>query len=167
MANNNDKKAGKRMTKQDMTNVLFDFFHASPGKSFTLKYLFSELHFNTHPMKMLCMDILSELMADDYITQIDKYVYRLNDRGTELVGIFQRKSNGKNMFVPDGGGEPIDRFPGGQASTALGGYPVIAAWWTGDRRFHQAGEITATFQRPQSRVKNTLFHIGFRQFTAQ
>ena len=27
MANNNDKKAGKRMTKQDMTNVLFDFFH--------------------------------------------------------------------------------------------------------------------------------------------
>lgn len=107
MAKNNDKKAGKRMTKQDMTDVLLDFFHANPGKSFTLKYLFSELHFNTHPMKMLCMDILSELTADDYIAQIDKYVYRLNDHGTEMVGIFQRKSNGKNMFVPDGGGEPI------------------------------------------------------------
>jgi RNAse R (EC 3.1.-.-) len=53
------------------------------------------------------MDILYEMLADDYISELDKGKYKLTNRGTEMIGTFQRKSNGKNSFVPDGGGESI------------------------------------------------------------
>lgn len=31
----------------------------------------------------------------------------MNSHGTEMTGTFQRKSNGKNSFIPEDGGEPV------------------------------------------------------------
>ena len=72
-----------------------------------MKYIFSELHLTTHPQKMLCADLLHDLSDDDYISEIEKGKFRLNNHGTEMIGTFQRKSNGKNSFIPEGGGDPI------------------------------------------------------------
>ncbi len=81
--------------------------HTKQDEVLSLKYIFEQLHLTTHPLKMLCMDILSELSMDDYITEVDKHKYKLNNHGVEMTGTFQRKSNGKNSFIPEGGGEPI------------------------------------------------------------
>lgn len=72
-----------------------------------MKYIFSELHLTTHPQKMLCADLLHDLSDDDYISEIEKGKFRLNNHGTEMIDAFQRKSNGKNSFIPEGGGDPI------------------------------------------------------------
>ena len=53
------------------------------------------------------MDILYEMLSDDYISEVEKGKYKLNTRGTEMVGTFLRKSNGKNSFIPDGSEESI------------------------------------------------------------
>ena len=42
-----------------------------------------------------------------YISEIEKGKFRLNSHGTEMTGTFQRKSNGKNSFIPEEGGDPI------------------------------------------------------------
>ncbi|HJD75947.1 ribonuclease R [Bacteroides reticulotermitis] len=102
-----EKKAGKRMSKKQLAALLIDFFHAKPKETLSMKYIFSELRLNTHPQKMLCVDILHEMLDDDYISEIEKGKFRVNMYGTELVGTFQRKSNGKNSFVPEEGGDPI------------------------------------------------------------
>ena len=102
-----EKKAGKRMSKKELAALLIDFFHAKPNETLSMKYIFSELRLTTHPQKMLCVDILHDLLADDYISEIEKGKFRLTNHGTEMVGTFQRKSNGKNSFIPEGGGEPI------------------------------------------------------------
>lgn len=107
MAKKKEKKAGKRMKKKELAQVLLDFFHDRQQEAISLKYLFAELHLTTHPLKMLCMDILADLLADDYITEVEKNKYKLNNHGIEMVGTFQRKSNGKNSFLPEGGGDPI------------------------------------------------------------
>ena len=107
MAKKKEKKAGKRMKKKELANILMDFFHTKQEEVISLKYLFAELHLTTHPLKMLCMDILADMLADDYITEVDKNKYKLNNHGIEMTGTFQRKSNGKNSFIPEGGGEPI------------------------------------------------------------
>ena len=107
MAKNKEKKAGKRMKKKDLVNILMNFFHSKPTEALSLKFIFSELKMTTHPLKMLCIDILNELKDGDYITEVDKNKFRLNDHGKELTGTFQRKSNGKNSFIPDEGGDPI------------------------------------------------------------
>ena len=102
-----EKKAGKRMSKKELAALLIDFFHAKSSETLSMKYIFSELRLTTHPQKMLCVDILHDLLADDYISEIEKGKFRLTNHGTEMVGTFQRKSNGKISFIPEGGGEPI------------------------------------------------------------
>ena len=78
MAKKKEKKAGKRMKKKELSKAVLDFFHAKQDEVISLKYIFSELKLTTHPLKMLCMDILSDLLADDYITEVDKNKYKLN-----------------------------------------------------------------------------------------
>lgn len=107
MAKKKEKKAGKRMKKKELVKALLDYFHANPQEVLPLKRIFEQLHLSTHPLKMLCKDILAELLDDDYISEVDKYKYKLNTHGIEMTGVFQRKSNGKNSFLPDEGGEPI------------------------------------------------------------
>ena len=91
-----EKKAGKRMTKKELVKALLDFFHQKQGEVLPLKYIFDQLHLTTHPLKMLCMDVLHELQDDDYINETEKNKYKLNLHGVEMTGIFQRKRNGKN-----------------------------------------------------------------------
>ena len=102
-----EKKAGKRMSKKELAALLIDFFHAKSSEILSMKYIFSELRLTTHPQKMLCVDILHDLLDDDYISEIEKGKFRLNNHGTEMIGTFQRKSNGKNSFIPEEGGEPV------------------------------------------------------------
>lgn len=101
------KKAGKRMTKKELVQRLLDYFSSKRNETVSLKKIYEELRLTTHPLKMLCNDILSELVEDDYLSEPDKRKYMLNTHGTELTGIFCRKSNGKNSFIPDDGGDPI------------------------------------------------------------
>ena len=68
-----EKKAGKRMSKKELAALLIDFFHAKSSETLSMKYIFSELRLTTHPQKMLCVDILHDLLADDYISEIEKY----------------------------------------------------------------------------------------------
>ena len=77
MAKKKEKKAGKRMKKKELVKVLLEFFHTKQDEVLSLKYIFEQLHLTTHPLKMLCMDILSELSMDDYITEVDKHKYKL------------------------------------------------------------------------------------------
>lgn len=95
------------MKKKELAHMLVDFFQAKSGEMLSMKYIFSELKLTTHPQKMLCVDLIHDLLDDDYITEIEKGKFRLNNHGTEMTGTFQRKSNGKNSFIPEGGGDPI------------------------------------------------------------
>ncbi len=102
-----EKKGGKRMKKKELAELLVSYFQLRPGEAFGLKQLFRGLKLTTHPLKMLCVDILQEMMEDGFLIQTEDKMYKLNDKGQVLTGTFQRKSNGKNSFTPDDGGEPI------------------------------------------------------------
>ena len=60
-----EKKAGKRMNKKELAALLINFFHAKPSETLSMKYIFSELHLTTHPQKMLCVDILHDLLDEE------------------------------------------------------------------------------------------------------
>lgn len=107
MTKKKDKKGGKRMKKKELTELLVSYFRNKPSEAFTVKQLFQGLKLTTHPLKMLCRDIVEEMTEDNFLVEVEKGRFRLNDKGQVMVGTFQRKSNGKNSFVPDDGGEPI------------------------------------------------------------
>ena len=101
------KKAGKRLTKKQLGEQLEELFVSQPGKSLTFKEIFKALHLNTHPLKMLAIDIMEEMEWDDFIAKDGDNAYQLNTKGQVQEGTFIRKSNGKNSFMPDGGDKPI------------------------------------------------------------
>ena len=95
------------MTKKQLAKVLEAFFSSQPDKTLTLKEIFHSLRLNTHPLKMLAMDIMDEMSWDDAITKVSDNSYKLNTNGQVQEGRFVRKSNGKNSFIPDGSDKPI------------------------------------------------------------
>ena len=155
MAKKKEKKAGKRMKKKELSKAVLDFFHAKQDELISLKYIFSELKLTTHPLKMLCMDILSDLLADDYITEVDKNKYKLNNHGIEMTGTFQRKSNGKNSFIPEGGGDPIFVAERNSAH-AMNNDKVRIAFYAKRRGCEAEGEVIEILQRANDTFVGTL-----------
>ena len=102
-----EKKAGKRMKKKELAELIIGYFRNKPEATVSAKQLFQGLKLTTHPLKMLCTDIIREMLEDNFLTEPEKGRFRINDKGQVLTGTFQRKSNGKNSFIPDDGGEPI------------------------------------------------------------
>ena len=155
MAKKKEKKAGKRMKKKELSKVVLDFFHAKQDEVIRLKYIFSELKLTTHPLKMLCMDILADLLADDYITEVDKSKYKLNNHGVEMTGTFQRKSNGKNSFIPEGGGDPIFVAERNSAH-AMNNDKVRIAFYAKRRGREAEGEVIEILERANDTFVGTL-----------
>ncbi len=102
------QKAGrtKHVSKKELTRRMEELFERQAGQPMELRHLFHELDLTTHPAKMLCMDILDDMLADDYLTEKPQYNYALKQQCQQMDGIFHRKANGKNTFVSDEGGEP-------------------------------------------------------------
>ncbi|MBR6276535.1 MAG: ribonuclease R [Prevotella sp.] len=100
-------KGGKRLSKRIVAEALQGMFAANPNETYSLKYIFRQLKLNTHPAKMLAIDVLDEMCWDDYLSKESDNSYRLNLKGQVQEGTFIRKANGKNSFLPDDGGTPI------------------------------------------------------------
>lgn len=103
----NNKNAGKRLKKNEITKQLISLFKSKPGINLSLKNIFSTLNLKTHPQKMICVDIINELKDSGIINEGENNTYIFGEKGKELTGIFKRFSNGKNSFIPDDDSEPI------------------------------------------------------------
>ena len=101
------KKGGGRYSKRQVADAVQALFQAHPGEALSFKYIFKALKLNTHPAKMLAVDVMEEMAWDDYLSKVDNSTYRLNLKTQVQEGTFIRKANGKNSFLPDDGGKPI------------------------------------------------------------
>ena len=95
------------MNKKQVTEALVELFQSMPGEELTFKQIFRLLHLDTHPLRMLAIDVMEELAWDDFLSKVSATSYRLNTKGQVQEGTFRRKANGKNSFVPDDGGNPV------------------------------------------------------------
>lgn len=102
-----EKKGGKRMSKAQLAKVIEEFFTVNAGKRLSFKDIFRALKLDTHPLKMLAIDIMEEMAWDDVLTRVADNAYQLNTRGQVQEGTFLRKINGKNSVTPDGSDKPI------------------------------------------------------------
>ena len=101
------KKGGTRLKKKELAKMLMELFQDNPAEVYDIKRIFRDLKLDTHPAKLLCMDLLEDLAMDDYIKETEKLHFRLNTTGQVFEAIFNRKANGKNTVTPLDGGEPV------------------------------------------------------------
>ena len=155
MAKKKEKKAGKRMKKSELAERLINYFRAKPNETFSLKQLSSGLNLTTHPLKMLCADIILEMIADDFLQEVEKGQYKLNDHGLIMTGIFQRKSNGKNSFIPEDGGETIFIAERNSAH-AMNNDKVKIALFVKRKNRNPEGEVIEIIERANDTFVGTL-----------
>ena len=101
------KSKGRRLNKKIIAEMLQTLFQQHPNEVFTIKQVFKVLKLDTHPTRMLAIDIMEEMTWDDYLAKDSDNTYHLNLKTQVQEGTFIRKSNGKNSFQPDDGGKPI------------------------------------------------------------
>ena len=101
------KKGTKRINKRMLAEMLQTLFQQNPNETFTLKQVFKALKLDTHPVRMMAIDLMDEMAWDDYLTKASDNSFRLNLKTQVQEGTFIRKANGKNSFQPDDGGKPI------------------------------------------------------------
>ena len=100
-------KGKKRLSKKQIAEMLQTLFQQNPNETFSFKQIFKALKFDTHPVKMMAIDLMEEMTWDDFLTKTSENSYRLNLKTQVQEGTFIRKANGKNSFQPDDGGKPI------------------------------------------------------------
>ena len=101
------KKGGKRLNKKMLEEMLQTLFQQNPNETFSFKQVFKALKLDTHPVKMMAVDLMEEMAWDDYLSKVSDNSYRLNLKTQVQEGTFVRKANGKNSFLPDDGGTPV------------------------------------------------------------
>ena len=100
-------KGKKRLNKKQIAEMLQTLFQQNPNETFSFKQIFKALKFDTHPVKMMAIDLMEEMAWDDFLSKASDNSYRLNLKTQVQEGTFIRKANGKNSFLPDDGGKPI------------------------------------------------------------
>ena len=101
------KKGGKRLGKKQVSELLQNLFQHNPNETFSFKQIFKALKFDTHPLKRLAIETMEEMGWDDFLSKVSDTSYRLNLKTQVQEGVFRRKSNGRNSFLPDDGGTPV------------------------------------------------------------
>ena len=101
------KKGGKRLNKRMLQEMLQTLFQQNPNETFSFKQVFKALKLDTHPTKMMAVDLMEEMAWDDFLSKVSDNSYRLNLKTQVQEGTFFRKANGKNSFQPDDGGTPV------------------------------------------------------------
>ena len=101
------KKGGKRLNKRALQEMLQTLFQQNPNETFSFKQVFKALKLDTHPTKMMAVDLMEEMAWDDFLSKVSDNSYRLNLKTQVQEGTFIRKANGKNSFQPDDGGTPV------------------------------------------------------------
>ena len=140
------KKGGKKMNKKQVGEALQRFFQENPNDTFSFKYIFKSLKLDTHPLKMLAIDIMEEMAWDDFLTKVSESSYKLNTKTQMQEGTFRRKSNGKNSFIPDDGSQPV--FVAERNSmSALDGDKVQVAYMARREKHIKEAMVTAILKR--------------------
>ncbi|MDR0834932.1 MAG: RNB domain-containing ribonuclease [Candidatus Symbiothrix sp.] len=100
-------KPQKRMTKKEVTSLVVSLFNKLSKVVMNYKQVSAELGITKNASKQTVAEVLEALAQEGLLNKIDQGKYILNGLGNTAEGTFDRRSNGKNSFIPEDGSKPI------------------------------------------------------------
>ena len=97
------KKQGNRMTINELMQQIVAFFNAAPNNQFNYKQVSHALGLNLAAQKQKVYEVLSTMAMQEFLIETSPGRFKKKDRGTRVVGTFERRSNGKNQVVTEEG----------------------------------------------------------------
>ncbi|MBR2192173.1 MAG: ribonuclease R [Bacteroidaceae bacterium] len=115
-----------KIGKKELRSTVSHFLSLHPGAYFTPKQLFKALKFTTHPLKMLCIDVLNEMIDSQDIVVNEDGEFSYNGHTQVCEGTFTRTNGGRNYVdLPDGTGvsvyddDTMHALPGDKVKVSL------------------------------------------------
>ncbi len=96
-----------RLGKKALTKAVVDFLNRNRGKEYNYRQIAAAINVNSKEGRTLLVKVLDKLRDEDVVLETSRGRYRINDRRLMLEGRFERRSNGKNFFVPDDDGNLV------------------------------------------------------------
>ncbi len=102
MKKNKPENAARRPRKRELQEKIMEFLQKQNKQSFNYKQIAFAIDATNPASRLDIINLLDELVAVDEIQEVGLGKYKaFSNRGTENVGIFVRRSNGKNAVVID------------------------------------------------------------------
>lgn len=97
----------KRRGRQELAAAIAAIFRDQPNEVFNYKQVSYLLGATTMSEKANISALLDELLEDSLLKRVDRGRYRLNDTSSVSIGVFERRSNGRNSVRLEGEQETI------------------------------------------------------------
>ena len=149
------KKSSKKLKKREISQRIMDFFTAYPKESFNYKQVSRAIGVNTEIQKILVLDLLLQMASDNFLKETDRGKFKLGICKNVATGIFERKNNGKNLFIPDDGSSPI-LIDERNAAHAMNGDNVRVQLFAKRKKNQLEGEVIEIIKRAKSSYVGTL-----------
>ncbi len=100
-------KAPRRRSKKEIINSVAKFLSDNSEQSYSLKQITDKLDYKRSAEKQIALNVLHDLVEEAFIIETGRGKFRANTRANLMQGRFERRSNGKNSFIPDDGSGSI------------------------------------------------------------
>ncbi|MDR2042647.1 MAG: ribonuclease R [Tannerella sp.] len=103
------KRGGKKkqIGRELLADAILRIFQQTPKAIYNYRQIGKLLEMEAQAGRLEVMETLSLLAEERLLIEPEPGRFRYNSLGTVAEGAFQRRSNGKNSFLPEDGGEPV------------------------------------------------------------
>ncbi len=141
--------------KKDLAISVIDFLTQNNDKQFNYKQIGAALDVRGEEGRRVLIKVLDKLRDEEEVLETSRGRYRINNRGLMLEGRFERRSNGKNFFVPDDDANII-YIPERNSKHAMNGDRVRVQLLAKRKRAESEGAVVDILEHTQSRFVGVL-----------
>ncbi len=145
----------QRPKKKNLAASVINFLSQNSEKQFNYKQIAAALNIKGEEGRRVLVKVLDKLRDEDVVLETSRGRYRTNNRGLILEGRFERRSNGKNFFVPDDDGNIIN-IPERNSKHAMNGDRVRIQLLAKRKRADTEGTVIEILERAQTRFVGVL-----------
>lgn len=144
-----------KLKKKELAEAVLKFLNQNREKQFNYKQIAAALNIRGEEGRRTLIKVLDKLRGADRVLETSRGRYRINNRGLMLEGRFERRSNGKNFFVPDDDGNTIN-IPERNSKHAMNGDRVRVQLLAKRKRADTEGVVIDILERAQTRFVGIL-----------
>lgn len=152
---NSQSETVAKPKKKDLTISVIDFLKENKDKQFNYKQIAAAIDVRGEEGKRVLLNVLDKLRDEEKLLESSRGRYRINNRGLMLDGRFERRSNGKNFFVPDDDGNII-YIPERNSKHAMNGDRVRVQLLAKRKRAETEGVVVEILEHKQTRFVGVL-----------
>ena len=141
--------------KKDLTLSVTEFLKDNNDKQFNYKQIAAAIDVRGEEGRKVLVKVLDKLRDEEILLESSRGRFRINNRGLMLDGRFERRSNGKNFFVPDDDGNII-YIPERNSKHAMNGDRVRVQLLAKRKRAETEGTVVEIIEHKQTRFVGVL-----------